>query len=749
LAKRITGCGWAYEVIEGLDDAIHRHVYGQQSALEDGETTLEARSKRPLEDCVENKAEKFDHLTPTAFNTYSRYKNDGPEDFLRYAKEGEHSPRPKIIVVDMAWRFHDQIMPENATFLSKECEDINAYRCTSWPSRHGNDETNPLLIPRKTKVYDPERGAYVETERRRLIDHGAACVAALRISDRTPAQRKMILGYRGDPNCDATKEANLWNLSPRADILLLPIRRHTKIDLPAYENALRMAEENNFIDDREHSAFRDNWSYQLISKAVERDASKTAAGLLSMAFECWEEEMAKLSPKNGSSNDYTCEPLLTLIIQNYKEQPNDESADDARSTLEFIASDTIRKLITSLLTTFEEAGFTETMSLIEEAASGPHPKIGRGDTIVIPQQIEIWNEEVGHNLQDVLHHPGIKLSAKDFFKDRSTRGTPVSSPPESRLGTSATPDPNDMRLDIDQVKCIELPVIAYRAVEKIVETLTCKYQISVIASGGNSHIDLGQICIQKLDKYLPTKRFDDLPENEDERKEYIDRQRRRLFEARGTYCGAIIVGSGIVELARYWLDPLSRRYSRDHEDEQEQDSKSHRVERHHTLLRKSLEGGSSNQTHRNHFSNFGLAVNASGRCSATEIFHTSNKVVADQSYHHWFGASIASMVAAACLANVQQIRQMKDYLNKIQFADGTLEKKQRTLFPLKPFEARAHFEQWRSNDCYFYDCLEDLMGAPPDIRAWFEGSCYFDVLKPHRDRGIERINQLTIDEDER
>jgi len=743
LAKRITGCGWAYEVIEGLDDAIHKHFNGSTCSLRESETTLENRSKKPLDTPMSSRVGSFDHLAPAAQCLYSKYKEDGPQEFFQYAKSGKHTPRAKVIVVDMAWDFEDPIMPSNASFLTRECETINNIRSFPWPNRHTGQETNPLLIKRDTKIYDPETGEQVEISGRRQIEHGAACVAALRISDRTPEQRKMIRGYRSDPNREDTKEANLWNLSPRADIILLPIRRHARIEQTTYQRALKQALETNFIDEDEYAAFQDDWSYRLLSKAVERDESRTVAGLIESAFEVLEEGIQKeLDSGGGASNELICEPLVALVFQRLHENKYDYEGDPI-SGLGTSMLDNVRKLISSLLTAFEEAGLAETLKLISKAASGDHPKIGRGDTVVVPQQIEIWNRAVGHELQDVLHHPNAKLSASDFLKDQ-----PLAQP-TTAAETPETLDSTYRHQAADRIKCIELPVIAYKAVEKAIETLTCEHRVSVIISGGNSHIDLGQVCIQKLDKYLPTERFDQLPTDKAERREYINRQRRRLFETRGCYCGAIIVGSGVVGLARYWLDPLSDRFCFDQGGDQKEGYKRMRVENHHFWLNQSIDAESTTKTHRNQFANYGLPINVSGRGSATEIFHSKNKVVGDKTYHHWFGASIASMVAAACLSNVQQVRQMKDYLNKLEFADGILDEKRKTLFPLKPFEARAHFEQWRSNDCFRYDCLEDLMGAPPDIRAWFEGSCYFDTLKPYRDHGVKRIDKFAKEEDKR
>lgn len=385
---------------------------------------------------------------------------------------------------------------------------------------------------------------------------------------------------------------------------------------------------------------------------------------------------------------------------------------------------TMGKLLAALSNAFNEAGLAATLALLHEAAEQEDCKIGRGDTVVVPMEFQLWNKNTADNLFDALHHTKSQQTADSFLIERP-----------------AEQHPDDNRRKPEDFNNIDLPVIAFRAVEEEVRKLTCTFKISVIVSGGNSHLDLGQICLQKLDDYLPTKRFSNLPNDKTDREEFVARQRHRMFEARGTYCGAIIVGSGIARLAEYWLDPLFQRFNDD-----DKVDRNVRVKAHADALANSVSNGLEVQDHRDLFPNFGLSVDVSGRASATEIAHISDKVVPEATYFHWAGASIASMVAAACLANVQHIRMLSDLINKLDFIAGMTSTEPKLLLPLKPFEARAHFRQWRSNDSYLYDCLEDLMGAPPDIKAWFEGSCYFDVLIPFQKKGAAKIIALAKDD---
>jgi len=122
--------------------------------------------------------------------------------------------------------------------------------------------------------------------------------------------------------------------------------------------------------------------------------------------------------------------------------------------------------------------------------------------------------------------------------------------------------------------------------------------------------------------------------------------------------------------------------------------------------------------------NYGRCVDAYGRGSTKDIDEHQNTMVAKEIYEHWHGASIASVVAASCIANVQHIRMLNDYINAIVCSPPN----NNVVGPYKPFEIRAHIRQWNSLDCWRYDCLEDLIGPPPDIRAWFQGVCLVEEL---------------------
>jgi hypothetical protein len=103
--------------------------------------------------------------------------------------------------------------------------------------------------------------------------------------------------------------------------------------------------------------------------------------------------------------------------------------------------------------------------------------------------------------------------------------------------------------------------------------------------------------------------------------------------------------------------------------------------------------------------NYGDCVDVYGRCRLT-IPAPSSLEKGGELYEHWQGSTIASVVATALLANVQQIR----------FASP------QTKLPLKPYEARAHLRQWRSRSFDGYECVDDLTGPPPDIRDWLFGT---------------------------
>ena len=139
-----------------------------------------------------------------------------------------------------------------------------------------------------------------------------------------------------------------------------------------------------------------------------------------------------------------------------------------------------------------------------------------------------------------------------------------------------------------------------------------------------------------------------------------------------------------------------------------------------------------------HLRKIGTCIDVSGRGSALDVHTFRDRVVSTRLYQHWNESSIASMIAAACLANVQHIRMLSDYLELI---NGTGEP---LIYPLK---ARAHFRQWHSYYCFEYDCcVKDLIGPPPDIEAWFEVSCNFYKLLEHADRGkIAALQNPSVD----
>lgn len=273
MAKKITGCGWAYEVIEGMDtDLQERFGYVKSGTL----TALSAfmpRSSAPLK--REDNIQKFDHLSPNAYNHYAAHFLLPDQALLDAIKTAPLAPRPKIVVVDMVWSRSDDLMPDKAIFLTEECSAINSLRCRPWIDENTGKCTNPFLVKREAKAFNSDTGTFEKHGNYRYIDHGAACVGALRISDKKHSHKKMIRGYIGDPKLNATKEANLWNLSSRADIVLLPARGHAKIEETAYRNALLTAKSTGLISEKEHEAFGDIETYDLLMAASKSEKTKT------------------------------------------------------------------------------------------------------------------------------------------------------------------------------------------------------------------------------------------------------------------------------------------------------------------------------------------------------------------------------------------------------------------------------------------------------------------------------------------
>jgi len=103
--------------------------------------------------------------------------------------------------------------------------------------------------------------------------------------------------------------------------------------------------------------------------------------------------------------------------------------------------------------------------------------------------------------------------------------------------------------------------------------------------------------------------------------------------------------------------------------------------------------------------NSGQCIDVYGR-SKLSVPDTTDLPNGQELYQHWHGSTIASVVAAALLACVQQIR----------FASPE------TPLPLKPYEARAHLRQWKSRSSEGYECVDDLTGPPPNISDWLRGT---------------------------
>lgn len=694
MAKKITGCDWSYEVIEGMDAKLEEYfpeAQGQRKSF------FAPRSGRDDNNKPVEIKQNFSHLARSAAGHTRELKRDKNLQLYKRAKLEKIARRPKIIVLDLAWNLkNDPLMPKKVSFLTKNCRRINNKRCKSWGELPYDKEVTPIDGVEERDNNELLNRVYENKEWTRKLDHGTACVGALRISNEdahgvsNDANLKLIWGTGQEPM--------LWNLSSRADIILLPLREHAPISKKAFKDSFRLVKENAAkLGFDNPDMYRSDEILSLLNTASKQDTFCNQYHL--------KLKLDKLLDEKFGENGLKIEKISKSIINIYE----------------------------SALT---EAGYKETLQVLLDASENAK-YIGRGDTLVAPMHIGLCKENKKKDkgsLLDQIFRP------KDFI-DR---------PMTIAHGKLLRPHPK-------HIENIELPIIAYKEVEDQVRKLTCDRQISVIVSAGNSHLDLGQVNYAVLDRALPTRRLESKYKSDEEKNVDVERIAKSLFQTRGCDCGAVLVGSGIVELAEFWIDPFRRRFL----EMRTTQKKARAADSHAKKLKLSLmpeDDDYNAEDHRTEFANFGLCIDAYGRGSANDVDYLRRNnvelVIDRKTYAHWKGASIASMVAAACLANVQHIRLLsnfinymkacKDYERKVAKANANGEKAPRFVSPecvplLKPYEARAHFQQWRSNECYKYDCLEDLMGAPPDIRDWFKGSCVWNRLTVHAKRGREII----------
>lgn len=722
LARRLTGCNWAYEVIEGmeaklgsefietLENSGRESLLQQRSGLSPTSNGAETENVHfetiPLDDSDDR---KFTHLAPSTAVMYGKYKDRTQQKVLQEAHEAPSAPRPKIIVIDLAWDPEDPLLPKKSTFLTRDCEILNKARLTSKTIKRNhqnkayNEETNPYLKPysEKTQVENVRE----ISSRANSVHHGAACVGVLRVSSKGQLRERIVEPYDNESD----DEAPLWNLSPRADILLLPLREYDIEVFANYSYFFKIISEAPLDAETKRIAEKE-YIHKVLVEAMTEDKLCSVFNMQKLFLE-----------------------KLNFIFSKFPDLVSDPESHDAD------LDETLTTHLFKVLNPhFEESGLVKTLSIVEDAAaprdtdsaSKPVKYIGRGDTLVMPLQVNFWRKKVQDSQANKEVSVADEKNAEYFFV-------------------------NSAEFDTTSVRSIDLPVIVYKKVEHAVKNLTEHRKISVIVSAGNSHLDLGQIDIEAVDEYLPTKRFPNRPANSaigdalKRHEDIVNDTSRRLFQGRGCHCGAILVGSGVAKLTEYWANPLNKANSNEAE----------RVKEHHHRL--NTEGDADD------FANYGLCIDASGRGSAKSLIQKfENKdhgdtVVAMTSYHHWDGASIAAMIVAACLANVQHIRVLGDYFRILQRAqasnnlknaeeagkDGAtierlkaeLNRLAKPVYPLKPYEARAHIQQWRSNEAYGHPFLEDLMGAPPDIKAWFEGAGHVEDLDEFAKSGRERI----------
>lgn len=723
MARLITGSFWAFAVIEQMEKAIRAalRIPEPQTANQDPKTTLAPRSCQDDSRIVLAREQpKGGHLRPSAGELY---KVETSRD-LRDLKPNRNAPRPKIVVIDMAWRDaanpkfpKNFVMPEKVSFVTPECRDINKRRSQTWgtvPRRVRANENsdleqqdvhrNELLNP-----YDPHGNGATTSG----ILHGEALVGALRIGSRHP-HYKQIRGKKPNDR-DKRREWALWNLAPRADIVLLPLREHGEIKRDTFTNALGVSHQSEILNKQESSLLNDPHLLNLLNATSKSDNSRSfwllrknffaAISKQFLVYLISESTDVEREDQKGEEATTDLEDFFAAYCDHAEVKASEFSMLDEDGRMEVIAKlqDLMRRFFGALVYAIEEAGLVETFGVLDEACS--EGGIGIGDTVVAPLQIDILNKNPKRNHQ----YQDVAFNIEDFLTcELSDGGSEVGEEARSRL------------------MAIELPIITYTRVEAEVRKITTQHKVSVVVSAGNSYLDLNQIKMRELDRILPTRRFPKEMSDHDAR--FAE---RGLFHGRAASCGAIVVGSGAANLAHHWIDPLSKRTTCGGEAAKQRSAK---VARYFDRFA-NADVPTKRGDPKFGFANYGTAVDAYGRGSTRDVDRlierhgAGSTMVSQEVYEHWGGASIASIITASCIANVQHIRMLHDYLTVVIKGKGPEE----MVRPLKPYEVRSHLRHSRSLDCWRYDCLEDLMGPPPDIPAWFQMTAMEERLREFTD----------------
>lgn len=685
-----------------------------QTPDQDPQTTLAPRScQDDSRNVLPRELPYGRHLRPSAGKLY---KSESPKD-LKELAPGRNAPRPKIIVVDMAWREaanpdfpRNFVMPEKVSFVTPGCRAINHERCRPWGTVpritkvRGDLESNDVHRNELLNAYDPhDTGASTAG-----ILHGEALVGALRIGSRHPDYQQ-IRGRKPDDK-DKRREWALWNLAPRADIVLLPLREHGEIEPETFFRALWISVDSGMLTKPESRLLHDRQLLDILNAKSKADTSRTFWALrtdfvaqVAKEFLVWLISESNSVDQEGEEATTDLENFFAAYCEYARVEASEFSKLDNNGRKEIIErlQDLILRLFTVLKHAIAEAGLVETFKVLDEACL--EGRIGIGDTLVAPLQIDVLNK---NTIRESGYHDA-NFDIEDFLKCKSA-------------------DINGSEDVPLQSNTIELPIIAYKKVEDAVRNITTRHKVSVVVSAGNSYLDLNHIKMRELDRILPTQRFPTAMSDHD-----AMLAERGLFHGRATSCGAVIVGSGAANLAHHWIDPLSKRTTCKGEEAQERAAK--------VTEYISCFGNSHSPEKRGDpkfgFANYGTAVDAYGRGSTRDVDRLivrredDSTMVSQEVYEHWGGASIASIITASCIANVQHIRMLHDYLTVVIKREDPKE----MVRPLKPYEVRSHLRHSRSLDCWRYDCLEDLMGPPPDIPAWFQMTAMEERLREFTD----------------
>lgn len=194
---------------------------------------------------------------------------------------------------------------------------------------------------------------------------------------------------------------------------------------------------------------------------------------------------------------------------------------------------------------------------------------------------------------------------------------------------------------------IDLPMVHSPMVEWAVRQLTRAYGISVVLAAGQSGIDLADIPGDlRVNLRNPTL-YDEFG---------LPRPSLFPYSNMGLECGAILVGGSMKRKA------------------------SHGV-------------------------NYGRCVDAFSRFKISGEKPAKFDGLEPQEMSLLDGTSLASMVVAASLANLQQIRILSEGVT-----------------PLTPVDARAHIRQWRHMSPEKFTCQHEFTGRPPDLEAMLVGT---------------------------